>query len=83
MWHNITRWLTWASRSMSRSAETLNSIPVVQCFAIALVSSDCVAKGGSIPAVQLQLASNYIPHEGTNDALVNLNHKHCLCQNYK
>lgn len=38
---------------MSRSAETLNSMPVVQCFAIALVSSDCVEKGGSIPASKL------------------------------
>uniref|UniRef100_A0A0A9F1B4 Uncharacterized protein n=1 Tax=Arundo donax TaxID=35708 RepID=A0A0A9F1B4_ARUDO len=25
------------------------SIPVVQCFAIDLISSVCVAKGGSIP----------------------------------
>lgn len=43
---------TWVSRSIRRSVEILISIPVVQCLAIALVSSDCVVKGGSIPTHQ-------------------------------
>jgi len=33
-----------------RSVEILGSTPVEQCLAIALVSSDWTAKGGSIPA---------------------------------
>jgi len=41
---------TWVSRRIMRSVEILGSTPVEQCLAIALVSSDCTAKGGSIPA---------------------------------
>jgi len=41
---------TWVSRRIMRSVEILGSTPVEQCLAIALVSSDCMAKGGSIPA---------------------------------
>lgn len=40
---------TCVSRSMIRSADILGSMPVEQCLAIALFSSDCMVKGGSIP----------------------------------
>lgn len=32
-----------------RSEDILGSIPIEQCLAIALVSSDCMVKGGNIP----------------------------------
>jgi len=40
---------TCVSRSIIRSADILGSMPVEQCLAIALFSSDCMVKGGSIP----------------------------------
>lgn len=40
---------TWVSRRIMRSEDILGSIPIEQCLAIALVSSDCMVKGGNIP----------------------------------
>ena len=41
--------VTCESIRISLSAETLNSIPIVQCRAIALDSSDWTTKGKGIP----------------------------------
>lgn len=42
---------TWVSRSIRRSAETLGSMPTLQCLAIALPSSVSIENGGSIPVI--------------------------------
>jgi len=40
---------TCVSRRIIRSEDILGSMPIEQSFAMALFSSDCMAKGGSIP----------------------------------
>lgn len=40
---------TCVSRRIIRSADILGSMPLEQCLAVALFSSDCIAKGGNIP----------------------------------
>jgi hypothetical protein len=40
---------TCVSRRIIRSEDILGSMPIEQSCAIALFSSDCMAKGGSIP----------------------------------
>ena len=48
---SINKTLTWVSRSIMRSEEILGSMPILQCLAIALLSSVSIANGGSIPCI--------------------------------
>ena len=48
---SINKTLTWVSRSIMRSEEILGSMPMLQCLAIALLSSVSIANGGSIPCI--------------------------------
>ena len=42
---------TWVSRSIMRSEEILGSMPILQCLAVALLSSVSITNGGSIPCI--------------------------------